>query len=88
MLTRTLALEWGPAGIRVNSVVPGAVEGTEGMRRLAPNPDLLRSVVSRIALGRLASKDDIANLCLFLASEAASYISGAILVCDGGLSLA
>lgn len=88
MLTRTLALEWGSEGVRVNSVTPGAVDGTEGMRRLAPDPSLRDAVVSRIALGRLAAKDDIADLCLFLASSAASYITGAILVCDGGLSLA
>ncbi len=88
MLTRTMALEWGPAGIRVNSVVPGAVEDTEGMRRLAPDASAREAVLSRIPLGRLARKDDIADLCLFLCSEAASYINGAVLVCDGGLSLA
>ena len=88
MLTRTLALEWGPDGIRVNSVVPGAVDDTEGMRRLAPDAAMREAVLSRIALGRMANKDDIADLCLFLASGAAAYITGAILVCDGGLSLA
>jgi NAD(P)-dependent dehydrogenase (short-subunit alcohol dehydrogenase family) len=88
MLTKTLALEWGPAGVRVNSVTPGAVDDTEGMRRLAPVPEMREAVLSRIALGRLAAKDDIADLCLFLASDAAAYITGAILVCDGGLSLA
>jgi NAD(P)-dependent dehydrogenase (short-subunit alcohol dehydrogenase family) len=88
MLTRTLALEWGPAGIRVNSVTPGAVDDTEGMRRLAPDPAMREAALSRIALGRFASKDNIADLCLFLVSEAASYITGAVLVCDGGLSLA
>ncbi len=88
MLSRTLALEWGPAGVRVNSVTPGAVDDTEGMRRLAPDPGMRAAVLSRIALGRLAAKDDIADLCLFLASPAASYITGAVLVCDGGLSLA
>lgn len=88
MLTKTLAIEWGPAGVRINSVTPGAVDDTEGMRRLASDPAMREAVLSRIALGRMAAKDDIANLCLFLSSEAASYITGAILVCDGGLSLA
>lgn len=88
MLTRTLALEWGAAGVRVNSVCPGAVDGTEGMRRLAPDAAARQAVMSRIALGRMATPDDIAGLCLFLASEAASYITGAVLVVDGGLSLA
>ena len=88
MLTRTLALEWGPAGIRVNSVTPGAVDGTEGVRRLAPDQSARDAWTAKTALGRFATTDDIAALCLFLSSEAASYITGAILVCDGGLSLA
>jgi NAD(P)-dependent dehydrogenase (short-subunit alcohol dehydrogenase family) len=88
MLTRTLAIEWGPAGIRVNSVTPGAVDGTEGVRRLAPDEESRKAWMAKTALGRFASTDDIAALCLFLASPAASYITGAILVCDGGLSLA
>lgn len=88
MLTRTLAVEWGPEGIRVNSVTPGAVDETEGMRRLAPDEDSRTEWASRVALGRFGTKDDIAGLCLFLCSPAASYISGTVLVCDGGLSLA
>lgn len=88
MISRTLALEWGSEGVRVNSVTPGAVDNTEGMRRLAADPAVRESVLSRIPLGRFAQSDDVADLCLFLASPAASYITGAVLVCDGGLSLA
>ncbi len=88
MLTRTLAMEWGAAGVRVNSVTPGAVDGTEGMRRLAPLETMRDAVLSKIPIGRFAAADDIADLCLFLSSTAASYITGAVLVCDGGLSLA
>ncbi len=88
MLTRTLALEWGSAGIRVNSVTPGAVDGTEGVRRLAPDEETRKAWMAKTALGRFAAKEDIADLCLFLSSGAASYITGAVLVCDGGLSLA
>lgn len=88
MLTRTLALEWGAAGIRVNSVTPGAVDGTEGVRRLAPDEATRKAWMAKTALGRFASPDDIAALCLFLSSSSASYITGAVFVCDGGLSLA
>jgi NAD(P)-dependent dehydrogenase (short-subunit alcohol dehydrogenase family) len=87
MLTRTLAIEWGPAGVRVNSIVPGAIDDTEGMKRLAASPEAKKHFAGTIPLGRLGKKDDIAELALFLASESAAYISGAVMACDGGLSL-
>ena len=84
MLTRSLAMEWGPSGIRVNAIVPGPIDDTEGMARLAPNPKA-RAVVERsVALGRFGTKADIANMALFLASQAAAYVTGSILYCDGG----
>lgn len=85
MLTRTLAIEWGPAGVRVNGVVPGAVDGTEGMARLAPEPGMRERLARRIPLGRLARADDVADVVLFLCSPAAAYVTGAIVPCDGGL---
>jgi len=88
MITRALALEWGGDGIRVNSVVPGPIDGTEGMARLAPNEDLRRRVVGSVPLGRFGSPQDIGNACLFLASPLASWVSGAILPVDGGWSQA
>jgi NAD(P)-dependent dehydrogenase (short-subunit alcohol dehydrogenase family) len=87
MLTRTLAIEWGGAGVRVNSITPGPIEDTEGMRRLAPGEDALEKLLPALPLGRLGTKQDIAQLALFLASDAASYITGSLLVCDGGQSL-
>src|SRR4029079_14570751 len=72
MLTRVLAIEWGRDGIRVNSVIPGPVEGTEGMARLAPTPEALGAVARSVPLGRLATKQDIANAVLFLASPSAA----------------
>jgi NAD(P)-dependent dehydrogenase (short-subunit alcohol dehydrogenase family) len=84
MLTRCLAIEWGPEGLRVNAVVPGPIEGTEGMARLAPS-DGARAAISRgVPLRRLGTPDDVARACLFLASDAAAYVSGAILPADGG----
>jgi NAD(P)-dependent dehydrogenase (short-subunit alcohol dehydrogenase family) len=84
MLTRCLAIEWGPEGLRVNAVVPGPIEGTEGMARLAPS-DGARAAISRgVPLRRLGKPDDVARACHFLASDAAAYVSGAILPADGG----
>jgi NAD(P)-dependent dehydrogenase (short-subunit alcohol dehydrogenase family) len=87
MLTRTLALEWGPAGIRANCIAPGPTADTEGMSRLAPTDQARRSIERNIPLGRFGTKDELADLALFLCSEAAAYITGAVYVCDGGTSL-
>lgn len=84
-LTRVLALEWGGEGIRVNSISPGPIEGTEGFRKLmAPTPEDHAAARGHVPLQRFGSLDDIANLALFLASPYASYISGALIPCDGG----
>lgn len=84
MITRTLALEWGGEGIRLNSIVPGPIDGTEGMKRLAPNEAIRNAVVNSVPLKRMGTPQDIANACLFLASDMASYITGAIIPVDGG----
>ena len=88
MLTKCLAIEWGPQGVRVNSIAPGAVDDTEGMRRLAPTPEIREQFTRGIPLKRFATKDEIADLALFLSSDAAAFITGAVVVCDGGQSLA
>jgi NAD(P)-dependent dehydrogenase (short-subunit alcohol dehydrogenase family) len=87
LLTRTLAIEWGPAGIRANCITPGPTDDTEGMRRLAPTPEIRRKVEDAVPLRRFGTKDELADLALFLCSDAAAYITGAIYVCDGGQSL-
>lgn len=87
MVTRTLALEWGPKGVRVNSIAPGAVDDTEGMKRLAPNEKARAFVTKMIPLGRFAEKGEIADLALFLCSDSARFITGTVMVCDGGQSL-
>jgi NAD(P)-dependent dehydrogenase (short-subunit alcohol dehydrogenase family) len=88
MLTKCLAIEWGPEGVRVNSIAPGAVDDTEGMRRLAPTPEIRQQFTRAVPLKRFATKDEIADLALFLSSDAANFITGAVVVCDGGQSLA
>lgn len=87
LLTRTLAVEWGPAGIRANCITPGPTDDTEGMRRLAPTPEIRRKVEDAVPLRRFGTKDELADLALFLCSDAAAYITGAVYVCDGGQSL-
>jgi peroxisomal 2,4-dienoyl-CoA reductase len=83
-LTRTCAVEFGPHGVRVNAIAPGAIGDTEGMRRLAsgdPETD------ARCPLGYVGAKADIANAVLFLCSDAASYITGQVICVDGGGSV-
>lgn len=84
MVTRCLAIEWGPEGLRVNAVIPGPIDGTEGMARLAPTPELRARTEASVPLRRLGEPADVAAACLFLGSDAARYVSGVILAADGG----
>lgn len=87
MLTRVLAAEWGPDGVRINSIVPGPIADTEGIRRLAPTDDTLKEMTERVPLKRMGRIEDIARMALFLASDWGSYITGAVIPVDGGLAL-
>ncbi len=87
MLTRVLAMEWGPEGLRVNSIVPGPIDGTEGMARLAPGASARKMVERTVPMGRMGTVEDVANCALLLASPLAGYISGQVLAVDGGWSL-
>jgi len=83
-LMRTLANEWGPAGIRVNCVAPGPIDNTEGVSRLVPTEEDRKRVMSHVPLGRFGTIQEIADTCLFLVSDASKYTTGAIIVVDGG----
>lgn len=87
MLTRVLAQEWGPEGIRVNSIVPGPIADTEGLKRLAPTDATLDAMARRVPLQRLGRIDDIARMAMVLASDWGSYVTGAVIPVDGGLAL-
>ncbi len=82
-MTRTLAVEWGPLQIRVNAIAPGPIAGTEGMDRLAP-VDLREKITRRIPLRRFGTIAEIGEATVFLASPASAYMTGAVLVVDGG----
>lgn len=87
MVTKSLALEWGEEGIRLNSISPGPIDGTEGMARLAPTEEIRTAVTKSVPLKRMGTPDDIAKAAGFLCSDAAAYVSGAVLPVDGGWGL-
>lgn len=84
--TRGMALEWGPAGVRVNGIAPGPIDDTEGVARLLP-PGQRDRVTRAIPLRRFGRIDEIADVALFLASDAASLVTGLVVVADGGACL-
>src|SRR3974390_1405009 len=85
-LARNLAAELGPRGIRVNAIAPGLVK-TDFAKALWSNPQLLHAVEARAPLRRIGQPVDIAGVAVFLASKAAGFITGQLIVADGGSTL-
>jgi NAD(P)-dependent dehydrogenase (short-subunit alcohol dehydrogenase family) len=83
-LTRSLAIEFAPAGIRVNNVAPGAVATPRVVARLGGRESDALPLESRAPLGRMGEPDEIAKVVVFLSSDLASYVSGQTIVVDGG----
>lgn len=83
-LSRTLAVEWGGDGIRVNTISPGPIGDTEGVQRMYIDAGKGELEAKKTALGRFGRKEDIAHAAVYLASDLANYVTGDNLIVDGG----
>lgn len=83
-LTRSLAVEWGNRGIRMNAIAPGPIPTQGAFSRLLPRPELEKHALERIPLHRFGTIEEFANLAAFLVSDAAGFINGEVVVMDGG----
>jgi NAD(P)-dependent dehydrogenase (short-subunit alcohol dehydrogenase family) len=83
-LTRTLAVEWARLGIRVNAIAPGPIDTPQTRERLWPDEDLRGRLLEKIPAGRFGREDEVANLCAYLVSDFADYVTGAVVTLDGG----
>jgi NAD(P)-dependent dehydrogenase (short-subunit alcohol dehydrogenase family) len=83
-LTRSLAVEWGPRGVRLNAIAPGPIPTEGAFSRLLPKKELEKLAILRVPMRRFGTPEEIANLAAFLASEGASYINGEVVTMDGG----
>src|SRR5271155_576056 len=83
-LTRSLAVEWGDRGIRMNAIAPGPIPTEGAFSRLLPRPELEEAARKRIPLRRFGTMDEFANLATFLISDGSAYINGEVIRMDGG----
>ncbi|MCE0497044.1 MAG: SDR family oxidoreductase [Methylacidiphilales bacterium] len=86
-LTRVLAAEFGPSGVRVNAIAPGFIFSDMTAKALDSDPDRKRRVMERTPMGRMGQTEEVAAAALFLCSDAASFITGVNLPVDGGNSI-
>ncbi len=84
---KCLAVEWRPAGLRVNGISPGAINGTEGVDRLAPEGPMRNAIISKVPSRRFGEKQEIADAAIYLSSDLGKYVNGTILTVDGGTEL-
>jgi NAD(P)-dependent dehydrogenase (short-subunit alcohol dehydrogenase family) len=86
-LTRSLAVEWSPKGVRINCVAPGLVK-TDFARALWEDPERLKRTVSTAPLRRIGEPNEIGSVIAFLASKASSFMTGTVVIADGGVTIA
>src|SRR5215211_7585898 len=85
-LTRSLAVRYGPSGIRINAIAPGTLRTPAWEERRRANPEVFERLTKWYPLGRVGEPEDVAGAALFLASDDAAWITGAVLPVDGGLT--
>ena len=83
-MTRSLAVEWGPKGIRLNAIAPGPFPTEGAWQRLVPNQELEQAWKARIPLGRFGDHGELADLAVFLVCDRSGYITGEVVTIDGG----
>jgi NAD(P)-dependent dehydrogenase (short-subunit alcohol dehydrogenase family) len=83
-LTQSLAVEWGPRGIRLNAIAPGPIRTEGAFARLLPRKDLEQHALERIPLRRFGTLEEFANLAAFLVSDGCTHVNGEVVVMDGG----
>jgi NAD(P)-dependent dehydrogenase (short-subunit alcohol dehydrogenase family) len=86
-LTRSLAVEWSPKGVRINCVAPGLVK-TDFARALWEDPERLKRTVATAPLRRIGEPDEIGSVIAFLAAPASSFMTGTVVIADGGVTIA
>lgn len=84
MFTKAVAVDWAPHGVTVNAIAPGAFLTDANRRWFAEHPDLRQEIEATIPLGRLGNPDELGPLVVYLASDASSFMTGSVLVIDGG----
>jgi gluconate 5-dehydrogenase len=85
--TRSVAADWAPHGVTVNAIAPGGFMTDANRRWFRERPEFQKEIEARIPMGRMGEPDELGPLAVYLASEASRYMTGAVLVIDGGYTL-
>ncbi len=86
-LTRSLGVEWASSGVRVNAIAPGLIDTPQTRERLWPTPEMASRVLASVPMGRFGAEQDVSNLVVYLSSPLGAYVTGEVVVADGGQHL-